>query len=194
MFKSRLLIAAMLLFCVHSAFADMLNVQLSNHTGRFVYSTESFGGQYGPIDMEGGLFFNQDNDKILHFGLMVRNDTMDAPLVISVGARAYYGDVGHKAGQIRTKFAAIAVGGELLVIPDNLGGFGFGAFYYLAPSVVTYMDANRFNEYGVRLNYEVTRQADISLGYRKISVDLNNNNVGKQTVDSSVYFGIGLRF
>lgn len=190
--KSRLLFMAAILICAHPAFADMLNIQLSNNSGRFNYSTEIFGGQYGPIDLESGLYFNQNSDKMVHLGLMVRNDTLDNPLVISVGARTYLGDVGHGTGQVRAKFAAIAVGGEILVIPNNLGGLGFGAYYYLAPSVVTFMDANGFDEYGVRLNYEITKQADVSLGYRKISIDLNNST--SQTVDSSVYFGIGLRF
>lgn len=190
--KSSFLFMAAIFFCAPPAFADMLNFQLSSKTARFAYSWEVFGGQYGPIDMEGGLFFNQDSDKMGHFGLMVRNDTLDNPVVISVGARAYLGDVGHKAGQVRAKFAAIALGGEILVIPNNLGGLGFGADYYLAPGVVTYMDGDSFREYGVRLNYEITRQADVSLGYRKIRLDLNNGN--SQTIDSSVYFGVGLRF
>lgn len=189
---SRFVFMAAMFFCVHPAFADMLNIQLSNDSGRFIYSTEIFGGQYGPIDLESGLYFNQDSDKMVHLGLMVRNDTLDNPLVISVGARAYLGDVGHSTGQVRAKFGAVAVGGEILVIPNNLGGLGFGAYYYLAPSVVTYMDADSFSEYGVRLNYEITKQADVSLGYRKINIDLNNST--SQTVDSSLYFGIGLRF
>lgn len=190
--KSRILFMAAMFLIVSPAFADMLNVQLSNQSARFIYSTEVFGGQYGPIDLESGLYFSQDGDKMAHVGLMVRNDTLDNPLVISVGARAYLGDVGHATGKVRAKLAAIAVGGEILVIPNDLGGLGFGAYYYLAPSVVTYMDANGFNEYGVRLNYEITKQADVSLGYRKIKIDLNNSD--SQTVDSSVYFGIGLRF
>lgn len=190
--KSRILFTAAMFFFAHPAFADMLNFQLSNESARFIYSTEIFGGQYGPIDLDSGLFFNKSSDKMVHVGLMVRNDTLDNPLVISVGARAYLGDVGHATGQVHSKFAAIAVGGEILVIPNNLGGLGFGADYYTAPSVVTYMDADRFTEYGVRLNYEITKQADVSLGYRKIKVDLNSNT--SLTIDSRVYFGIGLRF
>lgn len=192
MHKLRYLVAAAMFLCVHPAFADMFNVQLSNNSGRFNYSTEVFGGQYGPVDLEMGLFFNQDSDKMLHLGMAVRNDTLDNPLVISIGTRVYFGDVGNAPDQVHAKFAAIAIGGELLFIPDNLGGLGFGVYYYVAPSVVTYMDADGFNEYGVRLNYEITKQANVSLGYRKIKVDLNTGS--SQSVDSSVYFGIGLRF
>jgi len=184
--------AAVLLLFANSTFAGMFDVQLSNNSGRFSYATEIFGGQYGPIDLGMGLFFNQDNDKIVHIGMMVRNDTLDNPLVISVGVRAYYGDVGNKAPGPHAKFGAIAVGGELLFIPDTWGGLGLGLNYYVAPSVVSYIDADNFTEYGARINYELTKQANISLGYQKIKVDLTSGET--LDVDSSVFFGIGLRF
>jgi len=192
MHQVRIYVTAGLLFFAHTAFADMFNVQLSNNTGRFLYSKEVYGNQYGPVDMELGLLFNQDSDKMVHFGMMVRNDTLDNPLVISIGLRAYYGDVGHKAPGPHSKFGALAIGGELLFIPDNLGGLGFGVHYYLAPSVVSYVDADKFTEYGFRVNYELTKQANVSLGYQKIEVDLKSG--GTLDVDSSVLFGIGLRF
>lgn len=192
MHQMKYLVAVALFLCMRPAFADMFNIQLSNTSGRFTYSTEVFGGQYGPLDLETGLFFNQDSDKMVHVGMMIRNDTLDNPVVISIGTRAYYGDVGHASGQIHAKFTAIAIGGELLFIPDSLGGLGFGAYYYTAPSVVTYMDADGFSEYGLRVNYEITKQSSVSLGYQKIKLDLNNNFT--ETIDSSVFFGIGLRF
>ena len=192
MHQLKTFIAAALLLCAHSVYADMFNVQLSNDSGRFYYSTEVFGGQYGPVDLDMGLFFNQDRDKMAHIGMMVRNDTLDNPLVISIGARAYYGDVGHKAPGPHSKFGAIAIGGELLFIPDNLGGIGLGLHYYVAPSVVSYMDADGFTEYGARINYELTKQANVSVGYEKIKLDLSSG--ATLDVDSSFYFGIGLRF
>lgn len=192
MHKLKMIIAAGLMFFAHTASADMFNIHLGNKSGRLIYSTEVFGGQFGPADLDMGLYFNQDSDKIAHLGLMVRNDTLDNPLVISAGVRAYYGDIGNKAPGPHSKFGALAVGGELLFIPDNLRGLGFGVHYYLAPSVVSYKDANKFNEYGVRVNYELTKQATVSLGYQKIKVDLEAGPTLE--VDSSVYFGIGLRF
>jgi hypothetical protein len=184
--------AAVLFLFAHSAYADMFDVQLSNNSGRFSYSTEVFGGQYGPVDLEMGLFFNQDSDKMAHIGMMVRNDTLDNPLVISIGVRAYYGDVGNKAPDPHSKFAAIAIGGELLFIPDNFGGLGLGLYYYVAPSVTSFIDADGFTEYGARINYELTKQANVSLGYQKIKTDLSTGS--SLDIDSSVFFGIGLRF
>jgi len=183
---------AVLLMLTQAANADLFNIQLSNTSGRFLYAHEVYGGRSGPLDLEAGFFYNEDSDKLLHIGMMVRNDTLDNPLVISVGARFYYGDVGHKTGQTHAKFTALAIGGELLFIPNNLGGFGFGVNYYAAPKVVSYMDAESFSEYGARINYEITQQADISLGYRKIRVDLKNQTT--LNTDSRLYLGIELRF
>lgn len=192
MHQLKYFVAAVLLLFAHSACADMFDVRLSNDSARFSYSAELSGGQRGPLDLDMGVFFNKDNDKIAHVGLMVRNDTLDNPLVISVGVRAYYGDVGNKVPEPHSKFTAIAIGGELLFIPNNLGGLGFGLNYYVAPSVVSYHDADGFTEYGVGINYEISNQADISLSYQKTKVDLKNG--GSLDVDSSVYFGVGLRF
>lgn len=192
MHQLKYLVATVLLLFAHSAFADMFDIQLSNNSGRFTYATEVFGGQYGPVDLETSLFFDQDNDKMADVGLMVRNDTLDNPLIISVGTRAYYGDVGNGDGQTHATFAAIAVGGELLFIPGNLGGLGLGVYYFVAPNVVTFMDADNFSEYGIRLNYAITKQADVSLGYQKMKVNLTDGTT--LDIDSSIFFGIGLRF
>jgi len=190
----RQLVSSLLLLCltINIAWADMFNVRLSSSSGRFDYSREMFGGQYGPVDMELGLYYNEDDDTLVHVGLMVRNDTLDNPLVISVGARAYYGDVGNAAGQPNSNIGAIAVGGELLFIPDNLGGLGLGIHYYVAPSIVSFMDADGFTEYGVKLDYALTKQASIYIGYQKIETDLETGPTLK--IDSSSFFGIRLRF
>jgi len=183
---------AILLILSQAANADLFNIQLSNTSGRFLYAHEIYGGQASPLDLEAGFFYNEDSDKLAHLGIMVRNDTLDNPLVISVGARLYYGDVGHRSGETNANFSALAIGGELLFIPNNLGGLGFGINYYGAPKVVSYMDAEGFREYGARINYQITQQADVSIGYRKISVDLKNQTT--VTPDSKFYLGIELRF
>lgn len=168
-------------------------VQLSDENARFVYATEIFGGQHGPVDMEFGLFFNEDDDTMGHIGLMVRNDTLESPLVISIGTRAYYADAGNApGGPPPSKVGAITIGGELLLIPDNWGGLGLGLHYFVAPSIVSFQDADGFTEYGVRLNYEITRQTNIFVGYEKIEADLKDGS--DLEIGSSVVFGINLRF
>lgn len=181
-----------LIASIETVHADMFNVQLSNDSGRFLYATEIFGGQYGPVDFEAGIYFNEDDDSLVHLGLLVRNDTLDNPLVISVGTRVYYADAGNHPNQTPAKIGAMTIGGELLFIPDNLGGLGFGIHYFVAPSIVAFLDADDFTEYGARLDYALTEQASVYIGYQRIETKLNNGT--DLRIDSSTYFGIGMRF
>ncbi|MBI3561699.1 MAG: hypothetical protein HY080_08295 [Gammaproteobacteria bacterium] len=172
--------------------ADAINIELSNKSAHLVYASELYGSQYGPIDMEFSGYFDEDNNNMLTAGLLVRNDSLDNPVVISIGTRAYYADAGNAPGQTRAKAAALTIGGELLYFPNNLKGFGFGAKVFIAPRVVTFLDAQGFIEYGARAEYEITKQSSIYLGYSKVSIDLKTGS--KTEIKQGFYVGIGMRF
>ena len=172
--------------------AGNLNIQLGSESGRFLYASEAFAGRFGPVDMEFALFFNDEEDYLGHIGMLVRNDTMDNPFVISVGTRLYYGDVGNAPAQPDATVGGIALGGEVLFIPDNLGGLGFGMHLYYVPGIVAFSDADDMIEYGVRLEYAITQQASVYIGYQKIEVGLENGV--DLEIDSSSHIGISLRF
>jgi hypothetical protein len=172
--------------------AGNLNIQLGSESGRFLYASEAFAGRFGPVDMEFALFFNDEEDYLGHIGLLVRNDTMDNPFVISVGTRLYYGDVGNAPTQTNADIGGIAIGGEVLFIPDNLGGLGFGIHYYYVPGIVAFMDAEDITEYGARLEYAITQQASIYIGYQKIEAGLENGT--DLEIDDNTHIGISLRF
>jgi hypothetical protein len=182
------------LMCITTqvVYADALNIQLSNKSARFIYASEVFGGQFGPTDLEVGAYFNEDDDTVAHLGLMVRNDSLDNPLIIAIGARAYYADAGNQLGQTPLTAGALALGGEILVIPNNLGGLGIGFHYFVAPSVTSFMDAEGFTEYGALVDYEITEQASVYVGYRKIEIEPETG--ADVVVDSSVIYGLILRF
>ena len=174
------------------AYADDLDIQLSNDSARFTYAAEVFGGQFGPTDLEVGGYFNEDKDNLFHLGLLVRNDTLDNPLIIGIGTRLYYADVGNHPGQTPATAAVISIGGELLYVPDAFNGFGVGFYYYVAPSVTSFQDADGFTEFGGIVNYAITEQASFYIGYRNIELDIENaTNI---EVDSGFIFGFNLRF
>lgn len=189
----RLLSLLCLLFITNTvAVADTLNIQLGGSAGRFTYASEMFGGQYGPVDLEAGIYFDEEDDTLLHLGLLVRNDTLDNPLVISIGTRLYLADAGNDPNQPPADVGALAIGGELLYIPDNLGGLGFGIHYFIAPSIVSFMDAEGLTEYGVRVDYAITKQASVYVGYQKIEAELDSGV--DLEIDSSAFVGISMRF
>lgn len=190
---TRILIGIGLLLNIGWANADALNIQLSNQSARFIYAAEVFGGQFGPTDLEVAGYFNEDDDTVVHVGLLVRNDSLDNPLVISIGARAYYGDVGNaQPNPTPINGAVIALGGELLFIPQSFNGLGVGAYAFVAPSVLSFMDADGFAEYGFIVDYAITEQSSFYVGYRNIEFQRDNNpNI---EVDSSFIYGLVLRF
>lgn len=174
--------------------SQALDIRLGGDSARFMYATEVFGGTFGPSSVEFGVYFDEDNDSLYHVGFFIQSESLDNPFSISIGTRAYYGDVGNAPAPDgpQTDMAAIAIGGELIYAPKGFAGFGFAANYYVAPSVVSFMDADKFVEYGARVEFSITEAAKLILGYRNIEVDREDGiNI---EIDSSFIFGIGLRF
>lgn len=192
MLLKRLLIVLSLVMVLPRVHADSLNVELSSESARLIYATELYGSQYGPIDLEFGGFFDQNDDFMVTAGLLVRNDTLDSPLVISIGTKLYYGDAGNAPGQTQADIGALTIGGELLYFPKHMNGIGFGAFVYVAPKIVSFMDADGFIEYGARAEYEITKQASFYVGYANAEANLKNG--GDVEIEQGFFIGIGMRF
>jgi len=192
--KKAILLASWLLLPVSFASAQGLAIQINNDSARFTYSTEAWGQQYGQLDLEGGFLYTQNNDYMFNLGLMVRNDSLDTPIVVSIGSRLYYARVTGPAPALTTySVAAVTIGIDALIIPDNLGGVGFGAHYFTGPSVVSFGDAEGFTEYGVRVSYQITPQANVYLGYQNIETKIKNQGIDV-TVSKGTLFGIDMRF
>ena len=181
-----------LLYASHAAYADSLNIQLSNASARFIYAAEVFGGEFGPTDMEVGAYFNDTDDTVAHLSLVLRSDAIDNPIVTAIGARLYYGDVGNAAGQTPADVAAIAFGVSLRYMPESLVGVGINAYYFGSPGVTSFMDAETFTEYGVAVDVDITEQVALYLGYRNMSVDLNTGVTLE--IDDSFMYGVMFRF
>jgi hypothetical protein len=172
--------------------AGSFDVQFSKNTARLGYATEMTTTQSGPVDLEFGFLFNEDDDYMGTAGVMIRNDTLNTPVVLSVGSRFYYADAGNAPDKTNATVSAVTIGGELLFIPEALGGFGFGAYYFGAPSVVSFQDADGFTEYGLYVDYLITPNTSIYVGHETIKADLKGG--GSVEIDDSAYIGIGVRF
>jgi len=182
----RIIFLTMMLFMSATASAEDAEVTLGSKSARFMYITEAFGQDFGRLEMEAGFLYTEDSDNLVNVGLLVRGESVSAPIVVSLGARAYVAKVQDYS------VGAIAIGGDLLFNPEIWGGVGIGANYYVAPGVVAFRDAKDLEEYGVYLSYQITQQARVALGYRVIDVEINN--VGDIQLDKGSYFGLNLSF
>ena len=180
----------LVLFISHKSYADELNLQLSNDSLRLIYAAEVFGGSFGPTDLEMAGYYNRESDTILHLGLLIRNDTLDNPLIIRIGTRFYYVDAGNQPGQASVTASALTFGGELLYVPDAFNGFGVGFAYFVSPTVTTFQDADGFTEYSVIVNYSVSETTGFYVGYRNIELKLDN--ASDVEVEAGFMFGFRL--
>ena len=179
-----LLITALLMSSTASA--EEINIQLSDDTARFMYLTEAFGQDFGRLELEVGFLYDQNGDSLINAGLLVRGESVSVPLIVSLGARLYYADLGPYS------VGALAIGGDLLLSPESWGGFGLGGFYFKAPGVVSFLDATDLTEYGAYVNFQITPQARMALGYKHIETSIEN--AADIEIDDGAYFALNLSF
>ncbi len=175
-----------------SAFADSMTAQLSNDNARFRYSMSGMGQSFGNLETSAGFLYTDNstgkNSYLLDVGTFVRGESVEAPIIVSIGGRLY-------AGRAKTYTVyAVGLGGDVMLVPDSWGGFGLGAFFMIAPSVVAFGDSSGLIEYGATLNFEVSPQATVQLGYQKIDVDISANNVGTINIDNGGFFAVKIKF
>ena len=185
----RIIVLVTALFMSNVASAAEFNVQLGSDTARFMYLTEAFGQDFGRLELEAGFLYNENGDKLFNAGLLVRGESVSVPVIVSIGARAYAAEV---TGVATYKVAALAIGGDLLLSPESWGGFGAGLFLYKAPGVVAFSDTEDLTEYGAYINFQITPQARMGLGYKEITASIKN--VGDYEIDKGAYFGLTISF
>ncbi|MCW9025312.1 MAG: hypothetical protein OQK73_11635 [Gammaproteobacteria bacterium] len=177
--------------------ADALEAQLGSDSARFRYNVADFGQSFGNLEGEVGFLYTdkdtRNNDYLVDAGVLVRGESVEAPIIISIGARAYMGSVSRNT-MTDYDVMVVGLGGDALLLPDSWGGFGIGAFFMTAPSVVSFRDADGFTEYGATINFEVSPQAVVKLGYQRIRVDIETNGVGKLDLAKGGFFGIQIKF
>ena len=186
-------IAYLLLLLLFSSvtYSQELEFQLSDDMARIMYTSSAIGENYGRLELEGGLLYADDDERpssdyLLHFGAQVRGESVDAPIIVAVGARLYFGEAAEY------DIGGLGIGGDVMFMPESWKGIGIGAFLYVVPSIVAFQDSDGLNEYGVTLNWQITSQALISVGYQDIETDIEN--AGTYTIDDGPYLGITLSF
>lgn len=160
---------------------------LGEDSARFIYVTEAWGQEIGSLDVEAGVLVNGSDNTLLHLGALVQHQNIDRSINLSVGARVYYTNIENKDATL------IALGGDLLLSPENWSGMGIGVSYYTAPSVTTFSDAEGFTEYSVSVHYQITPQANLYFGYQKVTIELRGN-IGERDLEEGSFLGIKLDF
>jgi hypothetical protein len=181
------LIAALGLCISSNTFAASADIALSEDTAKFSFSSFINGFQHGRTMFNGGYYYNTNEDHVIDLGLHVVDvvGTKTPGLQIGVGGQLYLADLANQDA------LALALGGNISFRPQQLKRINFVADGHYAPGIVSYMDADRFYEYSFRVEYSLLPQADVYVGYRKISMD---SDIGKISTDDNGHVGLRISF
>ncbi len=191
---SRILAVSML--CASPAvLADSLDVNLNNNAAQFQFNMSASDFIEGNSELHGGVLYNDTNNNFIDAGLLVKGgeDSDSAGVSLAVGAKGVLGVI-HPAGLPNTTYtgSAIGVGGVLtlgLPTPTRVALVGE---YFASPKIMSFADAERFNQFGARVEIEASPQASVYIGYREIGFGVKNG--GSQTLDKGTIVGVVMSF
>lgn len=188
------LAAAALLFSA-SASAEVLDASVSSETIRVAVSgplSRVFAVNKGEYDL-GAVFGDVedfDNDRFFstHAGVLLTGDAgaTAAKAVAGLGARIQYVRGEDDSG------GALALGGQLRVKLPQADRLRFNAHAYYGPDAASFGDFDEFIELAASVGYEILRDAELYLGYRLISVDIDNGP--DVDLEDGLHVGVRLDF
>lgn len=201
MLLSRLCVVS-LLFISPAAFADSLNVNLNNNAAQFQFNSSASDFIEGNSELHAGVVYNDNSNMFIDAGLMVRGggEEEGAPgLSVGVGVKGVFGSIQPAAGVVgsASTVSGIGVGGELTFALPTTTRVAFVAEYFAAPKIMSFADAQRFNQFGVRVEFEVSPQARVYVGYREIGFGVRNPVAGASgslMLDSGTHLGVIVSF
>ncbi len=171
-----------------TSFAESLDINLRDKSAQLQYQFSKGSDTLGKSDFHIGGLFTNDNNLLADFGILVKNEVGGNAPGVSLG-------VGIKGLTARVKpnnIWALSVGGQVRISPPADTRFGLVGEFYFSPNIVTFGDADRFYETGVRLEYAVTPRAVAYLGYRKIKFGLKSGI--DATLDDGGHVGVRVMF
>jgi hypothetical protein len=167
------------------AAAGDLDFDLSDSAARFDFRfpvTES--GLHGDV----GILHHEDDGDMIFGGIQMVDDAGGGgePFTVGLGVRAVSIDANVADG------SAVSIGGFFRYVMPDYNRFAFGGYAYVAPSVTSFGDMDRYLEYGIRAEYRVMKKASLYLGARDVSADFTGG--GDATIDDGFHVGISLEF
>jgi len=184
-------VVSLLLALSPMAMADSLDVHMNNTSAQFKLGMSASGIGDGDAELQSRLFFNDASDMLLDAGVFARGasgggEEGAAGPIAGGGLRVVYS----KLDNLGTTYtlACIALGGEFgFALPSSIPISIIGK-YLLSPKILSFADAERYNEYGVRLELAASQQAKIYLGFRQIG--FGAKNAGSLVLDTGTHIGL----
>lgn len=171
--------------------ADTLDINLSNESAQFKYSSRLNGSTEGRNESGVGFLYNESDNYLFETDLLFIDvaGTRSPGLEIGVGPRLYFAR--HDATD--TNVAAVGIGVQFRFKPQMAARLNFSFAGYYAPGIVSFADAENMSEVSATIGYEVIPTASIYLGYRYISANLEQID-DKAEIDKTGMIGMKFTF
>lgn len=172
-----------------SAFAGSADVTLSDQSARFTYSSGVAGSQDLNLDL--GYLYNTDSTHLVTLGVQVVGQSNDVSgLSAGIGGRIYAASA-RPENVGKHDLMAVALGTDIRYkLPDK--PLALGVYGYFAPKIVSFLDAERLSEFGLRAEYQILPQSFVYVGYREIKAAIENGP--DITVDDGAHVGLRIQF
>lgn len=165
----RQILAVSMLSVSSIAAADTLDIALSNTTAQFKYGVPS--SLAGKSEMYAEMMYNDKNSVLGGVGVLVSNEQGNG-LSIGVGAKAVAATL--KVVPNRKNASAVALGVQVRYELPAERRVAFAGEVYVAPQIIAFGDANRFQQFAVRAEYSISQQTAAYVGYRKTQFSLTS--------------------
>lgn len=192
MMSLRHLLALLMLASSTAAWADSLNINLNNDTAQFQYSAATGLSGQGNANLHAGFLYNSASTVLVNAGLLVEGSQDGAPgLSIGAGVEGLIAVIKDHA-PIKSNATALALDGLVRFSPPGASQLGIVGEVNYAPRIITFGDADRYMMAGVRMEYALTPQTLVYVGFRRIAFGIKNGQ--DVTVDNGGNVGIKISF
>ena len=187
MFLHRILALSLFAFST-TVLADSIDINLRDSSAQFQYGASMGRDTLGKSEIHMGFLYTNKNNSLGDLGIMVKDEVGNNAPGVTVGI----GIKGLIAKAQNNNATAMAIGGLVRFSPLTDTRFGITGLVYLSPKIVTFGDADRYVETGVKLDYEVIPQAVAYIGYRKMKFGLKL--ASDVILDEGVHIGVKISF
>lgn len=167
--------------------ADAVDINLRDSSAQLQYSASMGRDTLGKSEIHFGFLYTNKNNSLGDMGIMVKDEVSNAPgVTVGVGIK------GLIARAQNNNATALAIGGLVRFAPLTDTRFGITGLVFLSPNIVTFGDADRYTETGVKLDYEVIPQAVAYIGYRRMKFGLKF--ASDAILDEGAHIGVRISF
>lgn len=189
--------AALLIIVSLQAHADSLDINMNNTSAQFKAGISASGLGEGNAEIQGRLLYNDSGDQLVDVGPVVQGpggggeDGGGAPGTIAGGGLRFLVANSHQPGATYT-LACLTLGAEFgFALPTSVP-LAIIADYAGSPKILSFADAERYNQYGIRLEFGASQKAKIYFGYREVGFGVKN--FGSIILDKGSHVGLSIAF